>query len=141
MNTYAVLRLVDATDRLPNVFASVMRRAIDDAGVRIGAFAYRTEHAMCPVAATFAYAGANDLVPQLRLTPEEDRKWDERVVEFIHAFDACARSIGLDAALDTVRCELAERPKTPSLRFESLPDSSGAPARPPREPVEPVGLG
>ena len=83
----------------------------------IGAGAYATELAMCPVAAAVEYA---------EKTEEGDGEWNpawgtqadfnSRVMDFVVAFDSCAELVGLAATLQTLRGALTRTipARTPS---------------------------
>ena len=96
-----------AVARLPDVLSGAMLAGIQEPGVTIGAWAYETDLAMCPIAAAVRYAekaGGTDT--------DWDPAWgtrDEyrlRVLDFVEAFDACAELVGLEAAVDELKSSL-----------------------------------
>jgi hypothetical protein len=103
--------LEEAVDGLPLVVAEAMRMGIDESEIRIGAFAYETELAMCPIAAAVRYAetrgkgGGDDWDPAWG-SPEEFRR---RVSEFVDRFDRSAEDVGLDETVEILRNGLARR--------------------------------
>ena len=82
-----------AVARLPDVLSGAMLAGIQEPGVTIGAWAYETDLAMCPIAAAVRYA---------EKAGDTDTDWDPawgtrdeyrlRVLDFVEAFDACART-------------------------------------------------
>lgn len=78
--------------------------------MRIGAGAYETQLAMCPVAAAVRYAEKSG-DRSSNWNPAWGTKSDfrRRVVDFVAAFDACAESVGLSPTLDALRDALARR--------------------------------
>jgi hypothetical protein len=87
-----------------------MALALDEPGARIGAGAYESELARCPVAAAVDYSKRNDIVP-----PHCDPAWGtraefrDRVVAFVAAFHELAEEIDLGLAVDLVRAGLERR--------------------------------
>jgi len=108
MNQSGFDQLEAAVARLPWVLAEAMRAGMEEPGVRIGAGAYETELAMCPVAAAVRYAERSG-----GTSGDWDPAWgtrDEfrfRVLDFVDAFDACTERLGLTPTLAVLRRTLA----------------------------------
>jgi len=104
MNQSGFDQLQAAVARLPWVLAEAMRAGLEEPGVRIGAGAYETELAMCPVAAAVRYAdrsrGTSSDWNPVWGTRDEFRV---RVLDFVDAFDACAELAGLFPTLVALR--------------------------------------
>ena len=86
-----------ASAELPAVLAGWMFRALESGEFTIGAGAYESELAMCPVAAAVTLAERHEAVAR-----EWDPAWGTqadfgaRVVEFVDAFDNAAEREGLE---------------------------------------------
>ena len=103
---------------LPEVVAVAMQMGLREPGVVIGAGAYETELAMCPIAAAVRHA---------EQPGNSDSGWDaswgtrdefrHRVLDFVDAFDSCAEVAGLDMAVRVLQNTLDRaRTKQPSTR-------------------------
>lgn len=110
MQVLAEAGLEGAVARIPHVLAETMFRGIDEPEVRIGAGAYETELAMCPVAAAVRYAeargeGGGDWDPAWGTVTEFRRT----VVDFVDCFDDSAETVGLSQTIEDLRGLLARR--------------------------------
>lgn len=98
-----------AVGRLPDVLSGAMLAGIQEPGVTIGAWAYETDLAMCPIAAAVRYA---------EKAGDTDTDWDPvwgtrdeyrlRVLDFVEAFDACGDLVGLETAVNALKSSLED---------------------------------
>jgi hypothetical protein len=105
----AVSDLGIAVARLPDVLSGAMLAGIQKSGVTIGAWAYETDLAICPIAAAVRYA---------ETVGDTDMDWDPawgtrdefrlRVLDFVEAFDACAELVGLKTAVNILTSSLED---------------------------------
>lgn len=108
MDLQGLVELELAAAQLPGVLAAAMRSGLQEPGVQIGAGAYETELAMCPVAAAVRYAEksgdtSSDWNPAWGTRVDFRR----RVLDFVDAFDSCAELVGLTPTLHALRGALA----------------------------------
>ena len=108
MGRQGLVDLEEAAARLPLVLAEAMRSGLTEPGVRIGAGAYETELAMCPVAAAVRYAEkSGDTSSAWNPAWGTRADFRHRVLDFVDAFDACAELVGLIPTLHALRGALA----------------------------------
>lgn len=107
MQRSGLWELEAAVAHLPPVLAAAMQAGLEEPEAHIGAGAYETELAMCPVAAAVQYAeksGENNGEWNPAWGTRADFK--RRVVDFVDAFDSCAELVGLGVTLHALRVAL-----------------------------------
>ena len=116
-----------ATRALPVAIAEPMRVALEQGELRIGAFSYETELAVCPIAAAAQVAGVwHGGCPQLAGPPwgTEERP-SPAVEEFAAWFDICAEEGGLEHAIAIVSTVLRRRAGDGTRAAVCSPSSCG----------------
>jgi hypothetical protein len=117
MGRQGLVDLEEAAAQLPRVLADAMRSGMREPGVRIGAGAYETELAMCPVAAAVRYAEKSG-----DISSDWNPAWGTRadfrrcVLDFVDAFDASAELVGLIPTLHALRGSLERSLQTVESR-------------------------
>jgi hypothetical protein len=109
-----------AVARLPDVLSGAMLAGIHEPGVTIGAWAYESDLAMCPIAAAVRYA---------EKAGDTDTDWDPawgtrdeyrlRVLDFVEAFDSYAELVGLDSAVRVLKNSLERTARARQAVFVS----------------------
>ena len=134
----ALLELNKAVVRLPEVLAEAMLAGLQEPGVTIGAWAYETELAMCPIAAAVRHAEKSG-----DANTDWDPAWGTQddfrhcVLDFVDAFDSCAELVGLESTVTTLRDSL-ERTSC-SRQASSVQSSAQTIQEPGRHPNQVVG--
>jgi hypothetical protein len=96
-----------AVARLPDVLSGAMLAGIQEPGVTIGAGAYESDLAMCPIAAAVRHAEkAGDTGTDWDPAWGTRYEFRLRILDFVDAFDTCAELVGLEAAVDELKSSL-----------------------------------